>query len=115
MLMEFGGGGEWVWPDGLGFSLDFTVLPDAESFQPGAVLISPAMIYEVPRRGTLRPFVRAGVSLINFYYPIADLGGGVNWWVTERLGVKGEGRYHLFFEEPEFGFISLRAALNIRL
>ena len=113
-LVEFGGGGEWVWPDGLGFSVDFSLLAAAGDFVPGALLISPAIIYEFPTRGKLRPFVRGGVSLVNFYFPMADLGGGVNYWVTERVGVKGELRHHLFFEEPDTGITSLRAGVNLR-
>jgi hypothetical protein len=80
-----------------------------------AMLASPALIYEFPSEGKLRPYLRGGVTLYNFFIPgWFDVGGGVNYWLSERLGLKGEVRHHLLLEEPTSGLTSFRAGLVLR-
>lgn len=114
-LMDFGAGGEVVWPNGVGFSMDFSILGTIERSD-FVVLVSPAVLYEFPTKGKLRPYLRGGITLINFYlpHPMGDIGGGVNYWLSERFGLKGEIRHHLWFEEPPIGLTSFRAGVVFR-
>ena len=112
--IDLGGGSEVVWPNGVGFSMDVSILTSIEHSDL-AMLASPALIYEFPSEGKLRPYLRGGVTLYNFFIPgWFDVGGGVNYWLSERLGLKGEVRHHLLLEEPTSGLTSFRAGFVLR-
>lgn len=57
--------------------------------------------------GYSRAFGQGGANLINF-------GGGINWWLRERVGLRLEGRNHVTTETPRGNFWQFRIALAFR-
>jgi hypothetical protein len=61
--IHLGGGGQVVWPSGVGLAADVGYLTAAQEFRAGVGIFSPGLIYEF--RGAKRyiPYVRAGPLL----------------------------------------------------
>lgn len=57
--------------------------------------------------GYSRAFGQGGANLINY-------GGGVNWWMRERLGLRLEVRDHVTTDTPRGHFWQVRVALAFR-
>jgi len=112
-----GGGGEVIWPSGLGFGVDGGYMTSPSGFDYGVFVFSPGIIFEFPLEGSTRPYVRGGYTLM-FRDGAANLfsfGGGVNHWFNERLGLKFEVRDNVYLESggsPHF--IDFLIGLNIR-
>ncbi len=112
--VHFGGGGEFVWPNGFGVGFDVGYIAEAERLdQPeeGQGIFSVGLIYEfdVADNPDLKPYVRGGISGLFSEVRqdgLMHLGGGVNWWAGDRWGLKFDVRDHFLytFHVLEFGF-----------
>ena len=112
--IHFAGGGEFVWPNGLGVGVDVGYFTEAERLdepEEGLGIFSVGLMYEfdVADNPDLKPYVRGGLSGVFSElggYGLMHLGGGVNWWAGERWGLKFDVRDHFLynFHVLEFGF-----------
>lgn len=57
--------------------------------------------------GYSRAFGQGGFNMVNY-------GGGVNWWMRDRLGLRLEARDHVTTETPRGHFWQFRVALAFR-
>ena len=111
-----GGGVETVWSNGLGFAFDAGYFTGSD-FGNGAVSFSPAIIYEFPVNGRVRPYVRGGGALLaNRHGGVAlwTVGGGVNYWFKERMALKVEIRDSFASEDPRYGLLDVMIGLVFR-
>jgi hypothetical protein len=79
-LLHFGGGGEFVWPSGLGVSADVGYVSAVEEFGDGVGIFSPGVFYRFGSQNNTAPFVRGGYGLL-FRGGTANLfhfGGGID-------------------------------------
>ena len=113
---RFGGGVETVWSNGLGFAFDAGYFTGSD-FGNGAVSFSPAMIYELPVNGRVKPYVRGGATLLaNRHGGVAlwTVGGGINYWFKERMALKVEIRDSFASEDPRYGLLDVIIGLCFR-
>jgi hypothetical protein len=112
--LRFGGGVEFVAANGLGFAFDAGYLTDAESFSFGLGSVSPAVMYEFPLRGRVRPYLRSGIGLMAGSGGGAlfwNLGGGVNYWFRDRTGLKVEVRDSFHTASLRYGLLEVMVGL----
>lgn len=64
----------------------------------------------------LEPFIDGGYSLIfrNGHGNLWYCGGGVNYWLTQHVGLRFEVRDHIYPHSPTVHFWGLRAAVAFR-
>ncbi|MGD8331145.1 MAG: hypothetical protein PVJ49_17075 [Acidobacteriota bacterium] len=95
-FFHVGGGFETISPVGVGFVVDFGYQGFTGNHRVfGVVSVSPALVYEIPLRGKVRPYARAGLGIIangSGSEGLWNIGGGVNYWFRERAGIKVEVR-----------------------
>ena len=112
--IHLGGGLETVWSNGMGFAFDAGYLSVAE-FDPALLSLAPAFVYEFPVDRKLKPYVRGGMTFL-----VADggaagglwnLGGGVNYWFKNRMGVKVEVRNSFDGSAFQDGLLDFMAGL----
>ncbi len=104
--IHFGGGGEFIWPNGVGVGVDLGYFTDAERLddpEEGLGMFSVGLIYEgepFAENDSFRPYVRGGLSGVFSNlggFGLMHLGGGVNQWFGERWGLKFDVRDHFFY------------------
>jgi opacity protein-like surface antigen len=102
--LHLGGGIEMLAWKGLGVAFEGGYLgPLSEGFQSGIGVVSANAIYQFgqPQRRKVTPFVTGGYSLA-FRDETANainVGGGVNYWLTDGVALRVEFRDHIPFEE----------------
>ena len=114
--VHVGGGVETVWSNGLGFAFDAGYFTGSD-FGNGALSFSPAIIYEFPVNGRVKPYVRAGGTLLaNRASGLAlwTVGGGINYWFKDRMGLKVEIRDSFLSEDPSTGLLDVMMGLVFR-
>jgi hypothetical protein len=97
--MHVGGGVDILLWKGLGASVEGGYLGPIEAFDYGIGVVSTNAFYQVgrPAKKRLTPFVTGGYTLgfrgqsVN----AINIGGGANYWLTDRLGLRFEVRDHL--------------------
>ena len=98
-LYHFGGGGGGLLAAGVGVNIDLGVVGLVEG---GDVvgLFSPGALYAFNRREKLSPFVTGGYSMLFRSGALHGgfIGGGVNYWLGDSLGLRFEVRDHIFSE-----------------
>jgi hypothetical protein len=91
-----GAGGEGVFPGGLGLDAELGGLKIRGGPDSGFGLASIGGSFHIPRLSSaVDPFIAAGYSAlfdIGNATSFAHVGGGVNWWLAPRVGVKLEFR-----------------------
>jgi hypothetical protein len=103
--LHIGGGGEGLLYKGLGVGGELGYWGPTKSFGDGVGLLSVNGSYHVLPRNSDRkvvPFVTAGYSLA-FRSATANLfnfGGGINYWISKRVGLRLEFRDHVWFAGP---------------
>lgn len=102
--LHFGGGGEGLLYKGLGVGAEVGYLGPTAGLGDGFGLFSVNGSYHVlpKNEGKVAPFVTAGYSL-SFRSGTANLfnfGGGINYWISKRVGLRLEFRDHVWFEGP---------------
>ncbi|SRR5712692_898029 len=99
--LHFGGGGEGFVYKGLGIGAEVGFLAPVKSFRSGSGLVSVDGSYHFissDKTKKVVPFITGGYSLL-FGSGAANgvnFGGGVNWWMRDRLGLRLEARDHIF-------------------
>jgi hypothetical protein len=99
--LHFGVGGEGFLYKGLGIGAEVGYVAPIKSFKSGDGLLSVDGSYHFISSGKTKkvvPFITGGYSLL-FRSGAANgvnFGGGVNWWMRDRLGLRLEARDHIF-------------------
>lgn len=86
--IEWGGGIEWHSAGGVGIGAEVGALHRVEEpYYPGGLLAANA-VYHFQANRPLAPFVTGGYSFGLDAQHGLDLGGGINYWLTERAGLR---------------------------
>ncbi len=99
--LHFGGGGEGFLYKGLAIGAEAGFLAPMKSFSSGFGLLDVDGSYHFissNRTKKVVPFITGGYSLL-FGSGRAhglNFGGGVNWWMRDRVGLRLEARDHIF-------------------
>ncbi len=96
-VLKVGVGGEYVFDNGVGVGGEVAGM-GLEDFHFGFGLASVNGSYHIPREDSkIDPFITGGYTVA---FPgsanLFNVGGGVNWWVRSRLGVRLEVRDHVY-------------------
>jgi len=97
--LHFGGGGEGFFYKGLAIGAEAGFLAPMKSFSGGSGLVSVDGSYHFSSGKTKKvvPFISGGYSLLFGSGGANGLnfGGGVNWWMRDRLALRLEARDHI--------------------
>lgn len=95
--LHVGAGGEGVFRSGIGAGAEVGYLGTDSGFRYGVGVLSPNGYFHFAHRRRLDPYVTGGYTLFfrGEHLNLFNLGGGVNWWFRDRLGVKAEFRDHI--------------------
>ena len=115
-LMAVGGGGEFVSRSGLGAGGEVGYWAPWRRFDGGIGIANANGFYHFRPRGRVVPFVTGGYSLF-FRSGTANgfnIGGGVNWWFSDGLGLKAEFRDNVGNGNFDVQYWAFRVGLNFR-
>lgn len=118
--LHAGIGGEFFLAKGLAVGVEGGYLAPTRDIGLGLGIFSANGSYhfrnaDKPRK--LVPFVTAGYSLAAGQGEVGHMinfGGGVNWWMRDRLGLRFEARDHVTTDTPRGHFWQFRVALAFR-
>ena len=120
VTFTYGGGGEWLIYKGLGVGTELGNVTPISDFGSGLGIFSTNASYSFGARDRSRkavPFVTGGYSLK--FRDDDDSGGGLNigagvqYWASDRLGVRFEFRDHHFFKGA-LNFYGVRLGVTFR-
>jgi hypothetical protein len=117
--LHFGVGGEGLIKGGFGVGGEIGGLAPVRSFREGFGVFSAGANYHflnASKSGKVVPFVNGGYTLF-FREGVANgihFGGGANYWIKERVGLRFEVRDHLAVQYPEYHYIGFRFGLTFR-
>ena len=106
--IHLGGGWERFFHRHVGMGLEGGFLAPVKSIRDGIGTSPPNLVARVRAKSNenkIEPFVTGGYTLL-FREGTANgvnLGGGVNWWFKERVGLRFEVRDNVFFADGELG------------
>lgn len=118
--LHIGVGGEGLVYKGLGVGGEIGYLGAARDLSGGIGIISPNVSYNfrsASRSGKFVPFVTSGYSLLftgGEAINAINVGGGMNWWFIDRVGLRLELRDHIIPNSTSFHIIGLRIGLAFR-
>jgi hypothetical protein len=114
--MFLGAGGEGVSRIGLGGGAEVGYLARWGSFGGGIGIGSANATFHFNRRRTVVPFVTGGYTLFfrSGHEKGFNFGGGVNWWGSQRIGLKVEVRDHVGLGFGNTHVWAVRAGLIFR-
>jgi hypothetical protein len=114
LISEAAVGGEWVIGKGFGVGGEIGAVAGHESFG----FFSPNGYYHLTRHGKLDPFVTGGYTLGFSIFGGAgsafNAGGGINFWLWRRLGLRAEFRDIVVHGNPSPNFAVFRGGLLFR-
>jgi hypothetical protein len=92
-----GAGGEGVFGPGIGVGAEVGYATPWKSFRSGIGIGSVNGSFHFKRSGRIVPFLTGGYSIFfrSGHENGINVGGGVNWWFSDRLGLKAEFRDHI--------------------
>ena len=95
---HIGGGGEVLFYRGIGAGAEIGYLLPCGDFSSGIGILSADGSYHFMRGRKVSPFLTAGYSLgfRNGHGNLVNFGGGIHWWMKERLGLRLEFRDHVY-------------------
>lgn len=98
--LHVGGGGEALLYKGIGVGVEIGYLTPWRNLSGGIGVFSANGSYHFTQNRRLSPFVTAGYTLgfRNGSANLFNFGGGVNWWMSERSGMRLEFRDHVYRE-----------------
>jgi hypothetical protein len=112
------GGGEGTFFKGLGIGAEIGYLGPTRYMGEGLALASLNGIYifRSPRRPRLEPFITGGVSLAlgNGFGAGANFGGGVQYWLRKKVGLRLEFRDHLPTQSFSDHLLEVRVGIVLR-
>jgi len=96
-LAHFGGGGEALPYKGIGIGGEVGYFALWEDFSNGFGMVSLDGSYHFNRARKISPFVTAGYSayIRNGHANFFNIGGGMNYWFHDRMGLRLEFRDHM--------------------
>jgi len=96
--VHFGGGGEALVYKGIGIGAELGYLAPWKYMGSGIGMLSVDGSYHFTRNRKVSPFITGGYSLAfrDGHINLVNFGGGMNWWVTDRFGLRLEFRDHLY-------------------
>jgi hypothetical protein len=96
-LAQFGGGGEALIYKGAGIGAELSYVTPWSSYSAGIGLFSLDGSYHFARSRKISPFVTGGYSLAfrQGHINLVNFGGGVNCWISNRIGIRLELRDHV--------------------
>jgi len=114
-LIHLGFGGEYVFKDTIGAGAEIGFLGRTDLGALGAASING--YYHFKRNGSWAPFVTAGYS--NFFElfhsdSLANIGGGVNYWYKDHLGIKLEVRDHFSSGVNSANYLEFRFGFDFK-
>src|SRR5262245_48266084 len=117
--LHIGGGGEGVSYKGLGVGAEIGYLGFTDDLGEGFGVFSPNVSYHFTngaRSGKFAPFVTSGFSLLfrGRAEPAVNIGGGMNWWFKDRIGLRLEVRDHVIVTDRSPHFLGVRIGLAFR-
>jgi hypothetical protein len=113
---HIGAGGEGLIYKGLGAGADIGYLTPVRDWGSGVGLLSVNGSYHfLPQDRRLDPFVTAGYSLVfrSGSANLVNFGGGVQYWMRDRLGLRAEFRDHVL-PNPAVHYLEVRFGLCFR-
>ena len=118
-FLHFGGGAEALLKGGFGAGLELGVagLFDEGNFGETAIgIFSPGLLYAFNRERKLVPLVTGGYTMF-FRNGIGNgvfVGGGANYWLKKRLGLRFEVRDNVIVGNGAYHFVEGRVAVLFR-
>ncbi|HST20247.1 MAG TPA: outer membrane beta-barrel protein [Blastocatellia bacterium] len=97
-VIHVGGGGEGYFGNGVGIGAEIGYLASTRNTGNGIALASVNGSYHFNRSGKARPFLTGGASIAGAGFTAGggNFGGGVNYWMNNRFGLRFEVRDHIF-------------------
>ena len=115
-LFNVGGGGEGLFYKGLGMGAELGYIAPFENTGNGFGIFSTDVVYHFRRTSKLVPFVDGGYSL-GFRDRArshgGNVGGGVQYWMKDHVGLRFEFRDHGFSSDSPHLF-QIRVGLSFR-
>jgi hypothetical protein len=117
--LHVGGGGEGLVYKGLGVGGEIGYLGAARELSQGIGVLSPNVSYnftKASKSGKFAPFVTGGYTLLlgSDAFHAVNVGGGVNWWFKDHLGLRLEFRDHVTLQSGSAQFFGVRIGLAFR-
>ncbi len=118
--VHFGGGGRYITSSGLGFGAELGIAGATQAFaQSDFGLLSANGYYQFNTSSEkAKPFVTGGYSR-SFGHDLnmnwGNFGGGLTYWVTERIGLLAEYRHHISRVSKDPGRSDLFQAWGVRM
>ncbi len=118
MTLHFGGGVDAILYKGLGINAEIGALGPREALgeSVGVFSAGAAYYFRHAKELKLEPFVSGGYSLMfregheNLFY----FGGGVNYWLARRVGLRFEVRDHVYSQYQAVHFWGVRLGVSFR-
>jgi len=117
--LHIGGGGEGLVYKGLGVGGEIGYLGASRELSRGIGVLSPDVSYnftKASKSGKFAPFVTGGYTLLvgSDALHAANVGGGMNWWFKDHLGLRLEFRDHVTLQFGSAHFFGVRIGLAFR-
>jgi hypothetical protein len=115
--LHFGVGGEGLVYKGLGVGGEIGYLGVAQDLSRGVGVFSPNVSYNFWRSSKVSPFLTGGYSLIvggDGVGNAVNVGGGLQWWFKNHIGMRFEVRDHVYPAAPGFRTVGIRIGLAFR-
>lgn len=112
-LIHLGVGGEYVFRNTYGAGAEIGLMGRTDLGAAGIVSLNG--YYHFPRHGAWTPFVTAGYTNVFELFngnSMANIGGGVNYWYKDHLGIKLEFRDH--FGSANINYAEFRFGVNFK-
>jgi hypothetical protein len=114
--MHAGFGGDALVYKGIGIGAELGYLTPWQCMGSGSGLLSVDGSYHFHPNKTVSPFFTGGYSLAfrSEILNMVNFGGGVNWWLSDRRGIRLEARDHLAPEYADTHWLSFRIGFLFR-
>jgi len=117
--LHIGGGGEGLLYKGLGVGGEIGYLGASRELSRGIGVLSPNVSYnfmKASKSGKFAPFVTGGYTLLvgSDALHAVNVGGGMNWWFKDHLGLRLEFRDHAALQFGSTHIFGVRIGLAFR-
>ncbi len=115
-ILHVGGGGEALIQRGLGIGAEIGAIGSLQESGGGLGLFSVNGSYHFRRNKKIAPFLTGGYSVVggNGTRSLVNVGGGVNYWLRERVGIRLEFRDHFYLDGAGRQLLGFRIGFAFR-
>jgi hypothetical protein len=115
-ILHVGGGGEALVYEGLGLGAEAGAIGALQESRGGLGLFSVNGSYHLSRQRKISPFLTGGYSSVsgNGQRNLVNFGGGVNYWLRERMGLRLEFRDHVYADGTGRQLLGFRVGFAFR-